>query len=54
MKPQNVDELIQENEELRDLLEDIMGRIREVREAMLTELDDLEDMIVETSGVRFH
>ena len=53
MKPENVDALIRENEELRDLLEDIMGRIREVREEMLTELDDLEDMVVETSGVRF-
>ncbi len=53
MKPKNVDALIRENEELRDLLEDIMERIQEVREEMLTELDDLEDMIVEISGVRF-
>lgn len=53
MKPENVDGLIRENEELWDLLEDIMGRIQEVREAMLTELDDLEDMVVETSGARF-
>ena len=52
MKPSNVDELIREKEELWDLLEDLTGRIREIREEMLTELDDLEDMILETSGMR--
>ena len=32
----------------------IMERIQEFREEMLTELDDLEDMIAENSGIRFH
>lgn len=54
MKSKNVEALIQENEDLRDLLEDIMERIQEFREEMLTELDDLEDMVVETSGIGFH
>ena len=52
MKPSNVDELIREKEELWDLLEDLTGRIREIREELLTELDDLEDMILETSRMR--
>lgn len=39
--------LIREREDLRDLLEDIKERIQEFREEMLTELDDLEDMISE-------
>lgn len=51
MKSQNVEMLIREKEELHDLLEDIMERLREFREEMLTELDDLEDMIAETSGI---
>ncbi len=54
MKSKNVEALIQKNEDLRDLLEDIMGRIQEFREEMLTELDDLEDMVEETSGIGFH
>ena len=54
MKSKNVETLIQEKEDLYDLLEDIMERIREFREEMLAELDDLEDMITETNGVRFH
>ncbi len=54
MKSKNVETLIQENEYLRDLLEDIMERIQEFREEMLTELDDLEDMVTETSGIGFH
>ncbi|WP_160560528.1 hypothetical protein [Parablautia muri] len=54
MKPKNVETLIQEREDLRDLLEAIVERIQEFREEMLTELDDLEDMIVENSGIRFH
>ncbi len=54
MKSKNVEALIHENEDLRDLLEDIMGRIQEFREEMLTELDDLEDMVGETSGIGFH
>ena len=53
MKPQNVETLIHEREDLRDLLEDIMERIQEFREEMLTELDELEDMIVENSGIGF-
>ena len=53
MKPQNVETLIREREDLRDLLEDIMERIQEFREEMLTELDELEDMIVENSGIGF-
>lgn len=55
MKPSNVEELIREKEELQDLLdllEDLAGRIHEIREEMLTELDDLENMILETSGRR--
>ncbi len=54
MKSKNVEALIQENEDLRDLLEDIMERIQEFREEMLTEMDDLEDMVAETSGIGFH
>lgn len=54
MKSKNVEPLIREREDLRDLLEDIMERIQEFREEMLSELDDLEDMIVENSGIRFH
>ena len=41
MKSKNVETLIREREDLRDLLEDIMERIQEFREEMLTELDDL-------------
>ena len=47
MKSKNVEALIRAREELRDLLEDIMDRIQEFREEMVTELDDLEDMIAE-------
>ena len=46
--------VIRENEELRDLLEDTSGRIQEFREEMLTGLDDPEDMVAETSGMKFH
>ena len=53
MKSKNVETLIQERENLRDLLEDIMERIQEFREEMLTELDDLEDMIAENVKVGF-
>lgn len=31
-----------------------MGRIQEFREEMLTELDDLEDMIAEGGRIKFH
>ena len=54
MKSKNVETLIREREDLRDLLEDIMERIQEFREEMLTELDDLEDMITENAEVGFH
>ena len=54
MKHKNAEALIRKREDLRDLLEDIMERVREFREEMLTELDDLEDMIAENSGIRFH
>ena len=54
MKSKNVETLIRERAELRDLLEDIMDRIQEFREEMVTELDDLEDMIVENGGIGFH
>lgn len=43
-----------EREYLCDLLEDIMERIQEFREEILTELDDLEDLIAENSGKVFH
>lgn len=54
MKSRNVETLIREREDLRDLLEEIMERIQEFREEMLTELDDLEDMIAENGGIGFH
>ena len=54
MKSKNVGTLLREREELQDLLEDIMGRIQEFREEMLTELDDLEDMIAENGRIKFH
>ena len=54
MKSKNVETLIRERAELRDLLEDIMERIQEFREEMVTELDDLEDMIAENGGIGFH
>ena len=54
MKSKNVETLNREREDLRDLLEDIMERIQEFREEMLTELDDLEDMIAENGRIGFH
>ena len=54
MKSKNVETLIQEREDLHDLLEDIMERIQEFREEMLTELDDLQEMIAENGGIGFH
>ena len=54
MNTKNVETLIREREDLRDLLEDIKERIQEFREEMLTELDDLEDMISENGEIRFH
>ena len=41
----NVETLVREKEELSELLEDLATRIREIREDLLSELDDLEDMI---------
>lgn len=54
MKSKNVETLIQEREDLHDLLGDIMERIQEFCEEMLTELEDLEDIIVENSRIGFH
>lgn len=54
MKPKDVETLIQGKEDLCDLLEDIMERIQELREEMLTGLDELEDMIAENCGIEFH
>ena len=54
MKSKNVEALIQENEDLRDLLEDLIVRIQEFREEIQNGLDDLEDLVTETSGIRFH
>lgn len=54
MKSKNTEALIRDRENLRDLLEDVMERIKEFREEMLTELDDLEDMIAENSRIEFH
>lgn len=54
MRSKNVETLLQEREELYDLLEDIMERIQDFREEMLTELDDLEDMIAENGRIKFH
>ena len=50
MKSKNVETLIRVNEDLYDLLEDIVERIQEFREEMLTELDDLQEMIAEKIG----
>ncbi len=54
MKSKNVETLSREKEELHDLLEDIVEWIQEFREEMLTELDDLEDMIAENGRIGFH
>lgn len=54
MKSKNTEALIRDRENLRDLLEDIMERFKEFREEMLTELDDLEDMIAEYNRIEFH
>ena len=54
MRTRNMDALIREREGLHELPEDIMERIQEFREEMLTELDDLEDMIAEYSRIEFH
>ena len=54
MKLKNVEALSREREDLRELLEDIMDRIQEFSEEMLTELDDLQEMIAENGGIGFH
>ncbi len=38
---------LRNQEEMRDLLEDISTRIEEIRKEMVIELEDLEDMIAE-------
>ena len=49
-----MDALIREREGLHELRKDIMERIQEFREEMLTESDDLEDMIAENGRIGFH
>lgn len=38
---------LRNQEEMRDLLEDISTRIEEIQKEMVIELEDLEDMIAE-------
>lgn len=52
MKSKSVEKLVREKEELWDLLEDLMGRIQDIREEMAAELEDLEDMIAEAREIR--
>ncbi len=54
MKSENVEMLVRKNEEMSDLLEDPTERIQEIREELEAGLDDLEDMIAETRGMRWH
>lgn len=54
MKSKNAETLVQGKEDLCDLPEDIPERILEFREEMSSGLDDPEDMVTESSGVRFH
>lgn len=39
--------LLRQNEELRDLLEDVLLRVQEIREELTLSLEDLEDQISE-------
>lgn len=39
--------LLRQNEELRDLLEDVLLRMQEIREELTLSLEDLEDQISE-------
>lgn len=39
--------LVLEKEELVDILEDVLIKIQEIREEFVSELDELEDMIME-------
>lgn len=52
MQARNVEMQALENEELWDLLEDLMERIKEFREEMTAGLDDLEDMVTETREIK--
>ena len=52
MKSKSVEKLVREKEELWDLLEDLMERIQDIREEMVAELEDLEDMIAEAREIR--
>lgn len=54
MKSKNVEMLVRENEDLWDLLEDLIERIQDIREEIVAELDDLEDMIAESREMRWH
>ncbi len=47
MKKQPKDNLKERNGEQRDLLEDLLTQIQEIREEFTTSLDNLEDMITE-------
>lgn len=42
--------LLRQNEELRDLLEDVLLRVQEIREELTLSLEDLEDQISEAQA----
>lgn len=42
--------LLCQNEELRDLLEDVLLRVQEIREELTLSLEDLEDQISEAQA----
>lgn len=47
MKVRREECLLCQNEELRDLLEDVLLRVQEIREELTLSLEDLEDQISE-------
>lgn len=47
MRKQQDEKLKERNEELRDLLEDLLTQIQEIREEFTASLDHLEDMITD-------
>ncbi len=47
MMMRNMEALALEKEELKDLLEDILTRLQEIKEELASEFEDLEDMIRE-------
>ena len=47
MKSRREECLLCQNEELRDLLEDVLLRVQEIREELTLSLEDLEDQISE-------